>query len=197
VPCVAPERLLDSLQQFDLAVDGEHFLYKCSAKVQKPKWERAFVLRVERMGILLKELAEIRAQLDDVRGFTSTRSARFYEHSVGDLAGTTEALRVGKTVVATESPDGCALAFLKGQRWMLSYGIAQFAQFSIDTSLSKGRLEGRRIKENVDILGKPLNKTHPLTRLVRAKPYESRQPDSGFECYNNYNSYNQELRDKL
>ena len=57
---IAAERPLGVLEQLNLAMDGEHFLDKCSPELQKPKWERAFVVRSEGLTRLFEELAEMR-----------------------------------------------------------------------------------------------------------------------------------------
>src|SRR5450759_3315498 len=45
---------------------------------------------------------------------------------------------------------------------MSAHGIPQFLEFPVDRSLAQGRREGQGIKENVDVLGKPLDQVPAL-----------------------------------
>jgi len=48
--------------------------------------------------------------------------------------------------IPPETSDGFNLVLFKGQRRMLSDGIGQFLQLSIDSPLSQGWLEDREIR---------------------------------------------------
>jgi len=54
-------------------------------------------------------------------------------------------------VVTAKSADGLAFSFNKRQCGMLSYGIPEFFQFSVNRILSQRRLKRCRIKKDVDI----------------------------------------------
>jgi hypothetical protein len=47
VPGVCSNRLPVTLEQFHLAVDGEHLLDECPSEVQQPQWESSLILCAE------------------------------------------------------------------------------------------------------------------------------------------------------
>src|SRR5260370_27505210 len=125
VPRIGSKRCLVALENFHLAVDGEHLFDEGSPEMQQAQGKRSLVVRAERLMCFLEELSEIGAQLDNSGGLAAAGGAGFEEYAVGDFAGAAEALRVGEAVVAPESGDGLGLRCNEVEPGVGGGGIAE------------------------------------------------------------------------
>jgi hypothetical protein len=132
-------------------VDGEHLLDECPSEVQQPQWESSLILCAERGAGFLQELTNIGTQVNNAGGFAATCCPGFEENATGDFARSTETLRIGEAVVATESANGLALLLDKRKRRVRSDSITEFLEFAINAVLSQGWFEPERIEEDVDV----------------------------------------------
>ena len=95
--------------------------------------------------------------MTDVGGFATAGGPGFKQHAGGDFAGPAEALGVGESVAAPESTYGLTLPGNKRQGRVGTNAVTESLDFTINGSLSQLRQKSKWIKENVDVLGKPLD----------------------------------------
>ncbi len=79
-----------------------------------------------------------------------------------------EPLDILEAVVAAEAADGLAFFLDKCQPRMLSDGLAELLQLAVDCFLAQGRVEGGRVKEDVDVFRKPLDQAPALRQAGAA-----------------------------
>src|SRR5438067_1342844 len=122
-------------------MDCEHFLNESPPKMEQPQGERPFVLCLQGLRRLLQELAQVRPHFNRNGRFTPAGGACFNKDAVDHFAWSAEVLSIGEAVISTESADGLAFAFNKRQGGMLPYGVPELLQFSVNRSLTQGRLK--------------------------------------------------------
>jgi len=125
--------------------------------MQQAHRERSFVVSSQGKPCFLQELAEVRAQFDGGGGLASAGGACLDEHAVRDFSRAAEKLPVRKAIVAPEPADRLALTLNKGQRRVLTHGVAQPFELPVDGVFTQCRLESFGVKEDVDVLGESLN----------------------------------------
>lgn len=77
------------------------------------------------------------------------------EHAVADITHARKSLGILKPVIAAEAADGLAFLLDECQRRMAFDGVPQFLEFAVYRLFAKGRLEGCRVQEDVDIFREP------------------------------------------
>ena len=76
-------------------------------------------------------------------------------------------MRVGETVVPSESANGFALVLDKRERRVRADCVAESLKFAVDAILSQNWLERARIEEDIDVFGETLDQV-PAFRQARA-----------------------------
>ena len=149
-------------------MDGEHLLHECSPEVQQPHCEWPLIFRAHRQAPVLQKLPQVRAEFDGNGRFAAAGGSGFNQPAIGDFAGAAEKLLVREPVASPEPADGLTFVLEKCKRRMSADGIPESLEFPINAPLAQGRLEGGRIKEDVDVFRKALDQVPAFRQTCAA-----------------------------